>query len=570
MRLRRNYKGASQLNHQAKLFRSIKTIADFDDVMVHQAKDYFHDYVKKGIILTLDFEAYKWQTTNEYANISFLFNINRFQYKRVYEPLFGIEYETFMDYLKSFIVLSMEQHVLISLQSFLRDIKRLVKETKQNILEDVNNIKITSPTLCIDFFSSLPCYKTLIMNQFLEQLDNLITIQYELKPRQQRQLAQFQSYFAFNDILKDYWEQQLPYEERLFYYPLYLWWQITAVVPLRPREFLLTQRDCLFEKNDKYYLTLRRNNLKGKEKGVSHKIAEDYYLTTYEIPEKLALTIQHYLDLTKGLASTKLDTLFVTETHYKRWKRRTGINNRFLTYTNLNTILKYFFNEVVSERYGYQVYYLNPPNRLKDNEINFIHIGDTRHIAMINLIAEGSSPVTAMLLAGHDNVTTSSHYFSNLSQFIECRSYQVYRKLTSSQTTYEISKTQRKYTIGKAYVELNNKGRCYSPRYAQSDFSDCLKVISSHAELGACTSCPFYRKAGKDYFSMDKSFKKSVDQEAILVDQAIKRVRQGKGHVEEIGEALLKLSTVSHSYQEYLAAKQVNKEESHGKEETNI
>lgn len=558
------------MNHQAKLFRSIKTIANFDDVIVHQAKDYFHDYVEKGIILTLDFEAYKWQTTNEYANISFLFNINRFQYKRVYESLFGIEYETFLDYLKSFIVLSMDQHVLISLQSFLRDIKRLVKETKQNILEDVYNIKITSPTLCIDFFSSLPCYETLIMNQFLEQLDNLITIQYEQKPRQQRQLAQFQSYFAFNDILKDYWEQQLPDEERLFYYPLYLWWQITAVVPLRPREFLLTQRDCLFEKNDKYYLTLRRNNLKGKEKGVSHKIAEDYYLTTYEIPEKLALTIQHYLDLTKGLASTKLDTLFVTETHYKRWERRTGINNRFLTYTNLNTILKYFFNEVVSERYGYQVHYLNPPNRLKDNEINFIHIGDTRHIAMINLIAEGSSPVTAMLLAGHDNVMTSSHYFSNLSQFIECRSYQVYRKLTSSQTTYEISKTQRKYTIGKAYVGLNNKGRCYSPRYAQSDFSDCLKVISSHAELGACTSCPFYRKAGKDYFSMDKSFKKSVDQEAMLVDQAIKRVRQGKGHVEEIGEALLKLSTVSHSYQEYLAAKQVNKEESHGKEETNI
>lgn len=558
------------MNHQAKLFRSIKTIADFDDIMVHQAKDYFHDYVEKGIILTLDFEAYKWQTTNEYANISFLFNINRFQYKRVYESLFGIEYETFVDYLKSFIVLSMEQHVLISLQRFLRDIKRLVKETKQNILEDVCNIKITSPTLCIDFFSSLPCYETLIMNQFLEQLDNLITIQYELKPCQQRQLAQFQSYFAFNDILKDYWEQQLPNEERLFYYPLYLWWQITAVVPLRPREFLLTQRDCLFEKNDKYYLTLRRNNLKGKEKGVSHKIAEDYYMTTYEIPEKLALTIQHYLDLTKGLASTKLDTLFVTETHYKRWERRTGINNRFLTYTNLNTILKYFFNEVVSERYGYQVHYLNPPNRLKDNEINFIHIGDTRHIAMINLIAEGSSPVTAMLLAGHDNVMTSSHYFSNLSQFIECRSYQVYRKLTSSQTTYEISKTQRKYTIGEAYVELNNKGRCYSPRYAQSDFSDCLKVISNHAELGACTSCPFYRKAGKDYFSMDKSFKKSVDQEAMLVDQAIKRVRQGKGHVEDIGEALLKLSTVSHSYQEYLAAKQVNKEESHGKEETNI
>ncbi|KXT69575.1 hypothetical protein [Streptococcus cristatus] len=558
------------MNHQAKLFRTVKTISDFDDTIVHQAQEYFIDYVEKGIILTSDFDAHKWQTTNEYANISFLFNINLFHYKRVYEPIFGLGYEIFVNYLKSFIILSMDQHVLVSLQAFLRDIKRLVKETKQNILKDVYDIKITSPTLCIDFFSSLPCYETLIMNQFLEQLDNLITSQYELKPRKQRQLAQFQSYFTFNDILNDYWKQQLPDEERLFYYPLYLWWQITAVVPLRPREFLLTQRECLSEEQGKYYLTLRRNNLKGKEKGVSHKIAEDYYLTTYEIPEKLALTIQHYLDLTKDLASTKLDTLFVTDTHYKRWERRTGINNRFLTYTNLNTILKYFFNEVISEQYGHHVHYLNPPSRLKDNEINFIHIGDTRHIAMINLIAEGSSPVTAMLLAGHDNVTTSSHYFSNLSQFIECRSYQVYRKLTSSQTTYEISKAQRKYTVGKAYVQLDNKGRCYSPLYAIGDFSDCLKVISNHAELGACTSCPFYRKVGKDYFTMDKTFKKSVDQEALLVDQAIKRVRQGKGHIEDIGEALLKLSAVSHSYQEYLTAKQANEEEKYGKEEVHI
>lgn len=558
------------MNHQAKLFRTVKTISEFDDTIVHQAQEYFIDYVEKGIILTSDFDAHKWQTTNEYSNISFLFNIDLFHYKRVYEPIFGLGYEIFVNYLKSFIILSMDQHVLVSLQAFLRDIKRLVKETKQNILKDVYDIKITSPTLCIDFFSSLPCYETLMMNQFLEQLDNLITSQYELKPRKQRQLAQFQSYFTFNDILNDYWKQQLPDEERLFYYPLYLWWQITAVVPLRPREFLLTQRECLSEEQGKYYLTLRRNNLKGKEKGVSHKIAEDYYLTTYEIPEKLALIIQHYLDLTKDLASTKLDTLFVTDTHYKRWERRTGINNRFLTYTNLNTILKYFFNEVVSERYGHHVHYLNPPSRLKDNEINFIHIGDTRHIAMINLIAEGSSPVTAMLLAGHDNVTTSYHYFSNLSQFIECRSYQVYRKLTSSQTTYEISKAQRKYTVGKAYVQLDNKGRCYSALYAIGNFSDCLKVISNHAELGACTSCPFYRKVGKDYFTMDKTFKKSIDQEALLVDQAIKRVRQGKGHIEDIGEALLKLSTVSHSYQEYLTAKQANEEEKYGKEEVHI
>ena len=42
---------------------------------------------------------------------------------------------------------------------------------------------------------------------------------------------------------------------------------------------------------------------------------------------------------------------------------------------------------------------------------------------------------------------------------------------------------------------------------------------------------------------MDKSFKKSIDEEALIVDEAIKRVRQGKGNIEDIGEALLKLKT---------------------------
>ncbi|MGQ7467420.1 hypothetical protein ACTGXX_00345 [Streptococcus suis] len=546
---------------EAKLFQTIKSITEIDQVMVDKAHVYFKDYYEKDIILTPDFESGKWLLTNEYANVNFLFNVNRFQYERYFESLIGLTYHSFIEYLKSYVVLSMDQHVLTALQTFLRDVKRLVKSAKQDIVSDMVNIKLSAPNLCFDFFASLPCVEDSQMTQFLEQLDYVIALQYQSKSKQQRQLAQFQSYFAFNDILTDYWSQPLPEAERLFYYPIYLWWQITAVVPLRPREFLLTQRDCLSEKNGKYFLTLRRNNLKGREKTISHKISEDYYLTTYEIPNNLAQSIQHYLNLTQDLESTKLNTLFVTDTHYQRWNRKTGIKNRFLTYQNINTILKYFFNEIIEEKYGYQVHYIDPISRLEDKEINFIHIGDTRHIAMINLIAEGASPVTAMLLAGHDNVTTSSHYFSNLSQFIECRSYQVYRKLTSSQTSYEISKSQPRYTVGKAFVQLENKGRCYSPRFAAGDYSDCLKVISNHAELGACTSCSFYRKAGKDYFSMDKTYKKSVDQEALIVDEAVKRVRQGKGNIEDIGEALLKLSSVSHSYQEYLAAKQMCKAE---------
>ena len=556
------------MNNQSKLFRKVNEIILFDDNMIESAKECFQDYVEKGIILTTNFEENKWVTTNEYSNVSFIFNLNKFRYKRFYEQVFQLSFDDFLTYLKSFLVLSMEHHVLITLQAFLRDIKKLVKELKVNEVFSLANMKIFNPSVCIDFLSTLPCLESNELTQLIEQLDELLNVSYQLNTKKQRKLAQFQSYFLFNDILNDYWAKPLSDDERLFYYPLYLWWQITAVVPLRPREFLLTQRNCLTEKEGKYYLTLRRNNLKGRDKGVSHKISEDYYLTTYEVPFNLASEILKYLELTKDSSSTQLDTLFVIDSHYRKWKRIAGTKNRFLTYSNLNTILKYFFNEIVSQQYGYFVHHINSPKQLDDHEINFIHIGDTRHIAMINLIAEGASPLTAMLLAGHDSVTTSSHYFSNLSQFIECRSYQLYRKLTNSQTSYAISKAQHKYTVNKDYVSLDNKGRCYSPRFAKGDYSDCLKVISSHAELGACTSCPFYRKAGKDYFSMDKTFKKSIDEEALIVDEAIKRVRQGKGNLEDIGEALLKLKTVSHSYQEYLTEKHLSLQEfSNGEKE---
>ncbi|CYU83629.1 Uncharacterised protein [Streptococcus suis] len=546
------------MSNQAMLFKAVGTsFVEFDNYVLDSAFNCFNEYVSKGIILTDDFDSNKWQMTDEYSNVGFDFNINFVQYRRYFEPIFDVPEILFQDYLKSYIVLNMDQHVLNSLQGFLRDIKRLIKETKRDILDELSNIAIQHPSLCIDFISSLPYSDDYTMTKILEQFDNLLAIQNLQKSKKQRKLAQFQSYFAFNDILTDYWSTQMPKEERLFYFPLYLWWQITAIVPLRPREFLLTQRNCLDEKDGKYFLTLRRNNLKGSDKGVSHKISDDYYLTTYQIPINLAHSILEYLDLTKDFNATQLDTLFVTDAHYQRWNRSTGIRNRFLSYANLNTILKNFYNEIITQRYSYHVHHINPPTKLSEREINFIHIGDTRHIAMINLIAEGASPVTAMLLAGHDNISTSAHYFSNLGHFIECRSYQVYRKLTSSQTSYEISKSQPKYTVGKAYSQLENKGRCYSPRFANGDYSDCLKVISNHAELGACSSCPFYRKAGKDYFSMDKAYKKTIDESALIVDEAVKRVRQGKGELEDIGEALLKLSTVSQSYQEYLTAKQL-------------
>ena len=202
------------MNNQSKLFRKVNEIILFDDNMIESAKECFQDYVEKGIILTTNFEENKWVTTNEYSNVSFVFNLNKFRYKRFYEQVFQLSFDDFLTYLKSFLVLSMEHHVLISLQTFLRDIKRLIKETSWDIDFNVEHIKIYNPSICIDFLSTLPCLEDNELTQLIEQLDELLTVSYQLNTKKQRKLAQFQSYFLFNDILNDYWVKPLSDEEK--------------------------------------------------------------------------------------------------------------------------------------------------------------------------------------------------------------------------------------------------------------------------------------------------------------------------------------------------------------------
>lgn len=64
----------------------------------------------------------------------------------------------------------------------------------------------------------------------------------------------------------------------------------------------------LKKEDDGYYLTLKRNRLKGGNKEVSYKISTDYYDVTYKIPEVLANEIMNYHDFTKQYEKTQIDT----------------------------------------------------------------------------------------------------------------------------------------------------------------------------------------------------------------------------------------------------------------------
>lgn len=536
---------------------AVKTIAAtemLDLESLEKAKARFKDYTKSGIIYDCTFDDIKWNVTDEYSHITLNFNFNKVTYKRWYQEYFELSFEDFLNLVKSFYVFSMGRNVLKTFQTSINDLKRLLRTDPEEIYGANTNLKIALPSICIDFFSSFSDSNEKL-DQLAEAIEQYFYICQNYYPGQ-RILAEFDSYLLFNDIINRFWKDCKDIDMRLFYFPLYLWWQITGIIPTRPREFILTERDCLSRNDSGWHLRLRKNHLKGSRHDVHYSIAEDYYTVTYQIPDELASEITWYINTTAGYERTELNTLFVTNPHYSKWGQKKRKDSRFLTYVNLNTILRYFYEEVIMGTYGIKVADKGSQNAVRDgSEIQYIHLGDTRHLSMINLMSQGGTPQLAMFLAGHDNEEISMHYASNISKMIECRTYKQYREMTKGTAIYSYSHSPMFPVPKTDAVQLHDGGCCYSLAYSKESISDCLKATGPDGEIGYCPVCVHYRAKGKSRFGTDSIYARIVTERCRELITAVNNVKKENGNPETIGEMLLGLKDASLSYQYYLIEK---------------
>lgn len=193
---------------------------------------------------------------------------------------------------------------------------------------------------------------------------------------------------------------------------------------------------------------------------------------------------------------------------------------------------------------------------LNEGEINYLYLGDTRHLALINIIAEGGTPVLAMMLAGHENIEMSAHYYSNITHLIECRTYKQYRKVLKGNVSYNISPQISLPDTGKSCVILEDGGRCYSKVYAAGNISDCLKAVGKNGEIGYCPQCSFYSKKNSErFFDDDGKYKRSIEDDCKFLKDIIKQVRLGITDKEDIIQALKRLQSSSVTYQKYFEQK---------------
>lgn len=349
-------------------------------------------------------------------------------------------------------------------------------------------------------------------------------------------LVEFSSYFLFDDLIIDWWRNIASTNEKNYFYPLYLFWRLTCILPLRVTEFCLTPLDCLEICDGNYYIIIRRSLLKGNNNNSriikhSYDIDKDYEKCKYQVTDELYNLFLNYIELTKNYSRNygllfSLD--FMTENsiriHNKEYAEFSVFDDEAL-----NKLLDDFYSTIIGGYYGLIVIdeetiksrYVNADDSeytINAGEIMKLQLKHTRHLAMINLVFSGCSPMMVKEFAGHSNENISANYYGNIKKLCRARIVYVHHLAIGKKKTniYYSRPTKIDVSTDKsgAYIELDN-GRCYSPNYVNDIEND---VDCSKAGYD-CFNCKYFSLRASNSVS---KLEKDVDRLMGLISKLLR------------------------------------------------
>jgi len=485
----------------------IAVVTEINDTALQHASQIFDDFKRRGVILSGGFEDDAWLFTNELKHVCVRFEIG------AVADWIGCPALDYAGCVKSYVAFQLGKIGLLRIQAIARLLCLMSAMPADEVCKICENINCI-----VEFLGILPlgCGSRDAVIEALEERARHIGG----SRKDQRVLADFRAYLRFDEIISRFWESADD-GQRLEYFPIYFWWKLTAILPLRPTELLLTPRDCLRGRA----LSVRRTRLKGSGGRVNYSIDGDYGLHTYEVSDHLAAEIRFYIDATKALKQNEIDTLLIPTSSFSGGA--SDSSSRYYTYPRLRMCLLSFYDEVVTP---------------SGADIGSITLGDTRHLSMINLIISGGSPTVCRELADHADINISSHYYANLANLVECATREHLRKTKGGAAEFV---GRQRYPLAKpGSAHRVQGGLCDSMAVKNGDVSACLKVVSNKGHIGECVCCPHFwpDEQGLRFRFYDKGLgKQRVDADTSFLLQMVEAVRRGLGHTEDVGSAILRL-----------------------------
>ena len=494
-----------------------RVITEITDEYKKQAREIFEVYKQQGIIDS-EFSDDIWKITNEIEWRTINMSFDEIAAQKKLEEITPKELK---EIFKTFMMLCFGGYSLHKLSRISKDIRKVMDIT--------------------EFFTKYPEEDQVLKNAqvqsflgLIPNIDEIFIIETEYidneKGKLRRSLAEYESYFLFNDILNDYFPKATLKEKELFF-PVYIWWKVTTILPLRPTELSVIPKDCLRKYQGEWYITIRRTQMKGRSsRKTKYKVDEDYRKYEYKTTEEIANIILEYKNLCEKYPEQKGDSLLSSEMFHTTYalKRRikTHKDEKYITPKHMGKLLELFYYEVIEKKYNYNVLNKNEATiiddkgeeiALKDNEIVKMNLGDTRHIAIQNLILNGCNILLASEITGHEEIANIIHYAGNMKNLTKCRAYSLNRK---SRREKEIQlyiggnrADQILNPISKvSYINVD-AGKCYSPNMVDNgDAHDCYTVA------GDCSCCKYFQCENIEQLeSIKKEYEKKFEEKLFRI-----------------------------------------------------
>lgn len=514
-----------------------ETVEVVDDATVQKSREQFERYKRDGIITADTYDDMKWIITDEVCKGAVInFQLDEVHYVRTVAPKLGCSLREYIQTMK-IIVTTRFGYSIKTIQSDIAALREFANEFI--IPADYGRAHMLA-----DFLLLLPG-EMANREEVLRVIDDIPPAL--TKNGQQRTLAHYQTYLCFLDIMTRFWEEASA-AERILYFPVWFWFCITGVLPLRPTECVLTPRQCISYHDMRYYLEVRRTRKKGFQQSVRYRMEYDYERYKYPLPDHLASHILEYIAATEETYESDIDVLFSKKAQFKE-AGVSGEYDKHYTYNNLKQCLAYFYRNIIQDKYQYHL--VKDVRNLNDAEIGMINLGDMRHIAMVSLAISGGNPSICKALAGHDSIEISAHYYDNLTSFLDVLGYERYR--------------EQKTDLGKAYgVAISQcfpvrNGFCQNENVCNGDYSPCASAVNCDGIPGSCEVCKWFFPSKQQEMNKER-IASELQITCTLLRQAVEQIREGIGCSDTISSILDRLAAQSEQYIRLSARDWVNKE----------
>ena len=477
-----------------------------DPAAMDRAQSIFREYQGKGVILNEHFEDEIWTLSDQKHTVSFRFHLDHEAYEKNAKEWACCPPEGYLKAVRSFILLHLGMLVLNTLRTFVSVLLDLVNVP-------FADLELTAHEQMIFRFLDMLPGESPARDAFMERLDT----GFPTVRSNSRKLAGFRHYVAFEEALKQNWESA-GQDERVHLFPVYFWWRLTSILPLRPTEYLLTPLHCLEKQDGKIWLTVRRTRMKKGLRQVSYRISEDYAQFAYCIPEELGALVEGYLHATEGKTRV-LDTLLVPER-----------NSRYLNYSVMNDLL----HETEFRLLGTKQ----------------IRLGDTRHLSLISLILSGDTPSVCMALANQDSPVVSAGYYTNMSTLGECS---VFNYLRDTLASVPLSLSEQRSGLPEGDLVRVGNGYCDFHPVLEGDVSECGKVWTLQSGMGDCMKCRhFWPDSGSLCLDLKAQSRQDLEAGFLLLMDAIEDLRKSQGKMENLENRLMEVRNSASRYFELM------------------